>query len=189
MYNNIHVVCCCGLSRSQAIVVQTRKTLSATRLHNLSYEDCLCVVERVFLYMLYYNVYWSIGFIYLYMYYVYMYKFVCGELMCVNITIHFSKVYVLEKRIITNQSNRGWISADRSTKATLMLTIPRYIIKSSTKDLSWPTCGIMFLLPWLLVPVAQLYDVDPEAIAIRVTSVKVNIVAYQHGFWLRGVQS
>jgi hypothetical protein len=63
-----------------------------------------------------------------------------------------------------------------------MLTIPRYIIKSSTKDLSRPTCGIMFLRPWLLVPVEQLYDVDPKAIAIRVTSVKVNIVAYQHGF-------
>ena len=40
----------------------------------------------------------------------------------------------------------------------------------------------MFLLPCLLGAVAQLYDVDPEAIAIRVTSVKVNIVAYQHGF-------
>ena len=90
---------------------------------------------------------------------------------------------------ITNQKNKGWISADRSTKATLKLTIPRSIFKSSTKDLSWPTCGIMFLLAWLLVPVPQLYDVDPRAIAIRVTSVKVNIVAFQHGFWLRGVQS
>jgi len=27
-----------------------------------------------------------------------------------------------------------------------------------------------------------LYDVDPKAIAIRVTSDKVNIVAFQHGF-------
>jgi hypothetical protein len=40
----------------------------------------------------------------------------------------------------------------------------------------------MFLLAWLLMPVPQLYDVDPKAIAIRVTSVKVNIVAFQHGF-------
>ena len=36
----------------------------------------------------------------------------------------------------TNQRNRGRTSADRSTKATLMLTVPRSLIKSSTKDLT-----------------------------------------------------
>jgi hypothetical protein len=36
----------------------------------------------------------------------------------------------------TNRQNKGLISADRGTKATLMLTIPRSIFKSSTKDLS-----------------------------------------------------
>ena len=37
---------------------------------------------------------------------------------------------------------RGWTSADRSTKATLMLTVPRSIFKSSTKDLTRPTLEI-----------------------------------------------
>ena len=36
----------------------------------------------------------------------------------------------------TNHRNRGRTSADRSTKATLMLTVPRSLIKSSTKDLT-----------------------------------------------------
>ena len=36
----------------------------------------------------------------------------------------------------TNHRNRGRTSTDRSTKATLMLTVPRSIIKSSTKDLT-----------------------------------------------------
>ena len=41
--------------------------------------------------------------------------------------------------IRTNHQNRGWTSADRSTKATLMLTVPRSLFKSSTKDLTRPT--------------------------------------------------
>jgi len=36
----------------------------------------------------------------------------------------------------TNHRNRGRTSADRSTKATLMLTVPRSLNKSSTKDLT-----------------------------------------------------
>ena len=45
----------------------------------------------------------------------------------------------------TNKSkNKGLISADRRTKPTLMLTIPRSLVKSSTKDLSFPTVGIVF---------------------------------------------
>ena len=39
----------------------------------------------------------------------------------------------------TNRRNKGWTSADRSTKATLMLTVPRPLVKSSTKDLTRPT--------------------------------------------------
>ncbi|RHZ57888.1 hypothetical protein Glove_382g69 [Diversispora epigaea] len=38
----------------------------------------------------------------------------------------------------TNLLNKGLISADRSTKATLLLTIPRSKFKSSAKDLSTP---------------------------------------------------
>ena len=73
--------------------------------------------------------------------------------------------------------NTGWTSADRSTRATLMLTVPSFITKSSTKDLTWPTFCI-----------AVKYCVDPKAIGTP-TPVKVNIVIFQHGFWLRGVQS
>ena len=35
--------------------------------------------------------------------------------------------------------NKGGTSTDRSTKATLMLTVPRSITKSSTEDLTRPT--------------------------------------------------
>ena len=38
--------------------------------------------------------------------------------------------------MVTNLQNVGLISTDRGTKATLMLTIPRFIFKSFTKDLS-----------------------------------------------------
>ena len=37
---------------------------------------------------------------------------------------------------VTNLSNRGLISEDRSTKATLVFTIPRSIFKSSAMDIS-----------------------------------------------------
>ena len=36
----------------------------------------------------------------------------------------------------TNHWNKGLISADRRTKPTLMLTIPRSLYKSFTKDLT-----------------------------------------------------
>ena len=39
-------------------------------------------------------------------------------------------------KIRTNQRTIGLISADRSNKATLLLTIPRSKFKSSAKDLS-----------------------------------------------------
>ena len=79
---------------------------------------------------------------------------------------------------VNKSKNKGLISADRRTKPTLMLTIPRSIFKSSTKDLSLPTFEI-----------AMEYDARPKPIVMRVTSGEVNIVAFQHGFWLRGVQS
>ena len=40
--------------------------------------------------------------------------------------------------------NKGLISADRNNKATLLLTIPRSVFKSSTKDLSPPISKIAF---------------------------------------------
>ena len=64
----------------------------------------------------------------------------------------------------TNRRNRGWTSADRSTRATLMLTVPRSLVKSSTEDLTWPTFCT-----------SVKHRVDPKAIATP-TPVKVNIV-------------
>ena len=50
------------------------------------------------------------------------------------------KMYV----IVTNLKNKSLISADRGTKATLMLTILRSVFKSSTKDLSLPIFELVF---------------------------------------------
>ena len=44
---------------------------------------------------------------------------------------------------MTNLWNKGLISADRRTKPTLMLTIPRSSLKSYTMDLSFPIFEIM----------------------------------------------
>ena len=73
--------------------------------------------------------------------------------------------------MVTNQGNKGLISADRRTKPTLVRTIPRYIVKSSTRDLSYPIFSIVIS-----------YDVAPKRILIQVTSGMVNINAFQHGF-------
>ena len=51
-----------------------------------------------------------------------------------------------EMSIRTNLWDKGLISAGRSAKTTPLLTIPRHIFKSSTRDLSLPIFGIMFLL-------------------------------------------
>ena len=70
-------------------------------------------------------------------------------------------------RIATNLQNQGLISADRNNKATLLLTIPRSIFKSSAKDLSPPTFEIVMV-----------YDIGPKPIGIHVTSGEVEIVAF-----------
>ena len=68
-----------------------------------------------------------------------------------------------------------------------MLTVPRSIFKSSTKDLSLPTFGIVIRHTG---PVAgtSVAIVWYECIRTRVKSEEVNIAAFQHGFELRGVQ-
>ena len=83
--------------------------------------------------------------------------------------IIYNKIYNFI--IKTNQGNKGLISADRRTKPTLVRTIPRYIVKSSTRDLSYPIFSIVIS-----------YDVAPKRILIQVTSGMVNINAFQHGF-------
>ena len=45
--------------------------------------------------------------------------------------------------IVTNPWNKGLISADRNARIALMLTIPRSLVKSSTKDLSLPIFEIV----------------------------------------------
>ena len=50
-------------------------------------------------------------------------------------------------RVATNLQNQGLISVDRSNKATLLLTIPRSLFKSSAKDLSLPTFEIAIREP------------------------------------------
>ena len=51
-----------------------------------------------------------------------------------------------KKRCIfyTNLKNKGLISADRGTKATLMRTIPRSLFKSYTEDLLFPIFELVF---------------------------------------------
>ena len=89
--------------------------------------------------------------------------FVMGVVCCIwfiNNTMHTGRVlwqtvggWVMQPTIfiqLTEQKRqstqiagtRGWTSADRSTKATLTLTVPRSIFKSSTKDLTRPTLEI-----------------------------------------------
>ena len=67
----------------------------------------------------------------------------------------------------TNRRNKGWTSADRSTKATLMLTVPRSLLKSSTMDLTWPTLeNIIAVWCW------------HKCYCYTQTLVKVSIIAY-----------
>jgi hypothetical protein len=61
----------------------------------------------------------------------------------VNRVNRVNRVNVCFKNI-TNLQNKGLISADRGTKATLMRTIPRSLFKSYTKDLSLPIFELVF---------------------------------------------
>lgn len=59
----------------------------------------------------------------------------------VNIKIEIEFFQLL---LLTNLENKGWISVDRDTRATLTRTIPCSIFKSSTKDLSLPIFELVF---------------------------------------------
>ena len=82
----------------------------------------------------------------------------------------------------TKLQNQGLISVDRSNKATLPLTIPRSLFKSSAKVLSPPIFEIVIrcnpLAPVSDQRATTLYDTGPEPICIRVTSGEVEIVAF-----------
>ena len=87
-------------------------------------------------------------------------------------------LFVLLKEWSNKSKNEGLISADRRTKPTLMLTIPRSykvvyngFISSNVRNCDKIRC-------WGRSPTRM-----------RVTSEEVNNIAFQHGFWLRGVQS
>jgi len=98
----------------------------------------------------------------------------------------------------TNLQNKGLISADRGTKATLARTIPRSLIKSYTKDLCFPIfelvlrrrLGMRFVHTQGRRHVMILdQSVRNElAYAYSCNIGKPKITAFQHGFWLRGVQ-
>ena len=83
----------------------------------------------------------------------------------------------LPARFAVNKSrNKGLISVDRRTS---LLSHVQYPVpsESSTKDLS------------LSVPERRLSMVLGRSLSLRVNTESGNIVAFQHGFWLRGVQS
>ena len=76
----------------------------------------------------------------------------------------------------TNLWNKGLISADRRTKPTLMLTIPRSSYKSFTKDLTWQTYGIIIQCAFPFKRRRHYFMTLTEAIAVQVILVKVCIV-------------
>ena len=99
----------------------------------------------------------------------------------------------MKKCHITNLQNQGLISADRGTKATLIRTIPSSLFKSYTKDLLFPIFELVFQHWMKLLSRSPSADTMlwswPEGCAYsRNTWEQKRIVAYQHGFWLRGVQ-
>ena len=75
----------------------------------------------------------------------------------------------------TNRENEGLISADRKTSLLSHLQYP-VSLESSTIDLLPSAC---------LVAIAC--GTGPKPIVTRVTPGS-QVVAFQHGFWLRGVQ-
>jgi hypothetical protein len=85
---------------------------------------------------------------------------------------------------------------DRGTEATLTRTVPGSIVKSYTKDLSLPVCCTFVSassarslfherepLQWYGLGLLLVYT-D----ACTLVGESCDIVAFQHGFWLRGVQ-
>ena len=84
----------------------------------------------------------------------------------------------------TNRWNEGWISADRNTKITFLLTTPCSLFKSSTKDLSFPIFEIacQHTLPAQYMTGLEvrcnfmMSDILGMSICIRLTSGKVIIV-------------
>ena len=89
----------------------------------------------------------------------------------------------------TNHRNRGRTSADRSTKATLMLTVPRSLTKSSTKDLTWPSLEIVFRHTYAFKAQRCQGVVLIRDYCYSGNSGQGGYQPCQHGFWLRGVQS
>ena len=78
---------------------------------------------------------------------------------------------------------------DRSTEATLTLTIPCFVVKSSTSNLSFPIFEIVNLkhAKTLSVPghglnYMVLGALESTPIVTHVTLGTVDIVAFQHGF-------
>ena len=104
----------------------------------------------------------------LYIHVVYCSKNYMGNLLSVTRSWRTMKFFSISHK----SQNKGLISVDRRTKPTLILTIPRSLFKSSTKDLSSAIFEIAI----------QSYDLGLAPIGIRFRSRKVNIDDFQHGF-------
>ena len=98
---------------------------------------------------------------------------------------------------VTNLQNKGLISADRGTKATLMLTIPCSIFKSFTKDLSFPIFELVIqhrshssFYESRAVYNVMILDLPENRPILTHYNIReeLHIATFQHGFWLRGVQ-
>ena len=75
----------------------------------------------------------------LYIHVVYCSKNYMGNLLSVTRSWRIMKFFSISHK----SQNKGLISVDRRTKPTLILTIPCFLFKSSTKDLSFPIFEIV----------------------------------------------
>ena len=87
-----------------------------------------------------------------------------------------------EMSIRTNLWDKGLISAGRSAKTTPLLTIPRHIFKSSTRDLSLPIFGIMFLLTqyMMLTFRLSLFALHRQRWISSLSSIDSDLEAFSH---------
>jgi len=104
-----------------------------------------------------------------------------------------SKHYTFMKK---NRKNTGLVSANRSNEATQKLTTPSPICESSTRDSSPPSSKIRWeglpnaLLRATAFDFCNMIQGEPKGLPtlLHVGVGEAMVAAFQHGFWLRGVQ-
>ena len=80
----------------------------------------------------------------------------------------------------TNHGNKGLISVDRRTKPTLILTIPRSLFKSSTKDLSFAIFEIVIHSYDLGRKRLSVFVSDRERWTSTISSMDSDLEAFSH---------